>query len=115
MAESVLINLTGHPVVVEIDNGLVTLSPDGPPARVSESSTVTSAVTTDDGPVPVLAVTPGPVVDLPSSKKDVLLIVSRAVATSATDRQDLVVPYGHLRDEDGHVVACTGLARIGEW
>lgn len=114
MSAASLLNLTGHTVVVASDTGEVRIPPTGPAARVSETVGPTTAVVTERGPVPVVSVTQGVVTGLPSERDDVLVIVSRAVATCSADRRDLLVPHGHQRDDEGRVVGCRSLARVGE-
>jgi hypothetical protein len=108
-----LLNLTGHPVVVAgVGEGL-TIPPMGPPARLSESPVGNGRpLSTEHGCVPLVVVAQGEVTGLPSPEPGVLVIVSRAVAVAAPDREDLVVPHRQQRDSAGRVVNCEALARI---
>ena len=54
----------------------------------------------------------GEVVDLPEPEKDVMLIVSRLVASACPDRSDLLVPGPLVRDSEGEVIGCRGLSII---
>ena len=54
----------------------------------------------------------GDVVDLPEPEKDVMLVVSRLVASACTDRPDLLVPGPLVRDSKGKVIGCKGLSII---
>ena len=51
----------------------------------------------------------GDVVDLPAPAPDTLYIVSRLVATAA-NRDDLVVPNGIVRDDNGNIIGCKSLS-----
>ena len=52
----------------------------------------------------------GGVVDLPEPEKDVMLVVSRLVASARPDRSDLLVPGPLVRDGEGKVIGCRGLS-----
>ena len=54
----------------------------------------------------------GEVVDLPEPEKDVMLVVSRLVASACPDRSDLLVPGPLVRDSEGKVIGCKGLSII---
>ena len=54
----------------------------------------------------------GEVVDLPEPEKDVMLVVSRLVASACPDRSDLLEPGPLVRDSEGKVIGCRGLSII---
>ena len=109
-----LINLTPHTVRLldEDGNVLVEIEPSGEVARVSEDVSEAGSVLVDGKKVPVSDVKTGTVSGLPGRGHGVLLIVSRAVALAVPERDDLVVPFPLVRDENGRVVGARGLARI---
>ena len=53
---------------------------------------------------------------LPAPKKDVYYIVSSVVKAANPERNDLLVPHDLVRNEDGAVIGCRGLAlqRVAE-
>lgn len=70
----------------------------------------------DEIPVhhPVRSASYGSVVGLPDPEPDTWYIVSLATALAAalaTGRNDLLVPYDQIRDEDGRIIGCRELAR----
>jgi len=109
-----LINLTPHPVTVfDGDTPILTIPPSGTVARLTETATEAPPI----GGVAVTSVRLGKTTGLPEQQDGVTYIVSMpllmGVMTSATwQRRDLVYPYGQVRDADGRIIGCRGLARI---
>jgi hypothetical protein len=101
------VNLTPHPLSVE---GVGTIEPDGPAARVSASFSDFDA----DG---VCTQEFGEVTNLPEPVEGTLYIVSGLVLTAAKalGRVDCVAPAtGHpgvVRSEAGHIVSVPGFVR----
>lgn len=50
---------------------------------------------------------PSKVINLPEPQPNVRYIVSSAVAAACPNRNDLIVPGGYVRNEKGHIEACT--------
>lgn len=62
--------------------------------------------------VPVKVTEYGDVSGLPDPVEGVGLIVSRMVAAALPHRDDLFVPGGLVRDDEGKVVGCTHLEKV---
>jgi hypothetical protein len=110
-----LLNLTPHPITVIADDGTATVSiaPAGPSPRVREEHALEGAVTTETGAeVPVSAIRYTSIDGLPDRQDDTFLIVSMLVAQAAPDRDDLLVPIGQVRDDQGRIIGCRGLGRL---
>ncbi|WP_123788534.1 hypothetical protein [Phytoactinopolyspora halophila] len=106
-------NLTPHPITF-VDRGgeikgqlpIDTTAARAVPGRPARRTDVAGV------PVPVYVLPPRThVVDLPPPGPSQLLVVSELVARTAIDRNDLVFPYGHVRDSTGRVIGCRALAR----
>ena len=112
-----ILNLTPHTIVIEgVCGDRVRLEPhpDGP-ARVI-TKPVTCATTTIHGVQIELQQTTYAGLDgLPAPRPGTRYIVSRVVAAATREQypgrgNDLLVPGGLIRDDDGNVVACRGLS-----
>ena len=101
-------NLTPHDVRGLNDNNevVVVLDSEGI-ARVSSESKV---VDTLNG-VPITETVFGEVTGLPPETEGTYYIVSRMVASAASERRDLLVPGLQVRDEQGRGVGCKSLDR----
>lgn len=109
-----LINLTPHPVRIYVgDTVVVDQRPDGPMARCAETRQDAGTVTVNGHEIPVSVVGFGEVENLPDPQPGVLYVVSRATAEAVPDRDDVVYPDGQVRDADGRIIGCRGLARVG--
>lgn len=115
-----LTNLTPHPVVIVLADGVLQIPVDGPAARVVERREPVQDLVVDrpglvDGGGQQIEVTTigyaDEIAHLPSPQEDHCYVVSRIVA-AASDRTDLVFPDREVRDADGRIVGCRGLARF---
>lgn len=104
-----VLNLTPHTLVVggnEIKSAGV--------ARVSETSELVRTEVTPYGEIPVFRTTFGHVIDLPDEREDTLLVVSAITARAAMQenpaRRDIFVPGKQIRDAEGRIVGCEGIA-----
>lgn len=105
------INMTPHEVVIVNSDSKEVIRKfpaSGNLARVN-SSTVT--VGNIDG-IDITRTQFSEVYGLPEPSEGTYFIVSLAVAQRATDRSDLLVPNGSVRDEQGRIIGCTSLARV---
>jgi len=109
-----LVNLTPHKVNLATPDGDLAVEPSGQVARVSETYSHIDEIEVGGIKVPYGHVSYLAVDGLPDPEPGVLYIVSRPVAERATGRDDLVVPYRLVRDEQGQVIGAAGLARIVE-
>ncbi|MBT2213444.1 hypothetical protein [Actinomadura sp. NEAU-AAG7] len=109
-----LVNLCGHPVTIMDANGraLLELPPDGPAVRRDEHVHESGSVTLPSGAtVPLYVAGFGAVTGLPARRAGTVYVVSRVVADAVPGRRDLVFPYDPVRDENGRIIGCRGLAR----
>ena len=104
-----IINLTPHPVVVYDDQDervLDTFPPSGTVARLKEDIEPGKTI---DG-YQTTTVTLGGVAGLPDEKEGVIYIVSMplimGLRAAGVDRQDVVYPFGQVRDGDGRIIGC---------
>ena len=105
------INLTPHPVVINLDNGdSVTFPAAEQPAKVSE---IVIDLPPRDG-IPMTRIRYGAITGIPEDRGPTY-IVARPVAEAAR-RQDhsakMVVPYPLLRDDHGRVTGAGGFATL---
>jgi hypothetical protein len=119
-----LVNLTPHPVKIysggtpdRVDNpddGVVlTLPPAGQFARLSEAVTGEDTVVTEEGvEISVSTVSYAEVEGLPSPQQGTVYVVPLMTALAAAGRQDLLVPYEQVRNQEGTVVGCRRLGRV---
>ncbi len=105
-------NLTPHPVILQAPDGAeVTIPPEGVVPRVRETSAPAGAVEVEGVTIPLVTLRRSEVEGLPEPEPGTLLIVSSLVAEAA-GREDLVVPYDLVRDDQGRVVGARALARV---
>lgn len=104
-----IINLTPHRVTVRSGGGEWSFESEGA-ARVKDSSEPAGEV----AGVPVLRISTGEVVGLPDPMPGVTYLVSRVLAAAMPERQDLVFPFGEIRDEGGRIVAVEALGRFSD-
>ena len=105
-----LVNLTPHAVNIVLEDGAsLNIAPSGVVARCTQSDVIVGSVDVDGIAVPLTKTSFGDVA-LPAPAPDTLFIVSRLVATAA-NRDDLVVPNGIVRDDDGNIIGCKSLSR----
>lgn len=105
-----LVNLTPHAVVL--------IRPDGRSLPfLSKGQARCRAVAVPDGDVygiPAFRVTYGDVTNLPDPVPGTWYIVSAMVAQAvAPHRPDVLVPHDIVRDVQGNIIGCRGLARAG--
>ena len=105
-----LVNLTPNAVNIVLEDGAsLNIAPSGVVARCTQSDVNVGLVCTDGIAIPLTKTSFGDV-SLPAPDPDTLFIVSRLVATAA-NRDDLVVPNGIVRDDDGNIIGCKSLSR----
>jgi len=106
-------NLTPHALNIRLeDQSFLVLQPEeGPVPRVAVRRTSLPPLKGLRGEViPLYAVETGGVVDLPPPAENTILVVSAMVQAAARGRDDLVSPGELIRDEQGRVCGCRGLA-----
>lgn len=108
-----LINLTPHPVQIwNIDKGVVLIPAANPAARCHESVSNMRLLEHECSDIKVVDLSYDYVYNLPESQEGVFYIVSVLVAQARPERDDLLVPYDLVRNENGSIMGCRSLARI---
>ena len=120
-----LINCTPHVVRVEVCENryeiggtyFLEIEPSGSVPRVNEVSSRDYSWTEDiDGNEHAIQMSllmrTGEIEGLPPKQAGKFLIVSSIVAQAASERDDLLVPYPLIRDENQRIVGCAGFAKI---
>ena len=92
--------------IIKRDGEVLDLPPCGIVPRCSQSEECFLVI----NGVSITRQTFGEVINLPKLEKDVLLVVSRLVASACPDRSDLLVPGPLVRDGEGKVIGCKGLS-----
>lgn len=114
------VNLTPHVVRIYPENGAAPreIPASGMVTRIAEAIVKTPSI--DRAPsidgVPFTLIELGEVLDLPAPKAATIYIVSMPtlMALKALDlgREDCLYPYGQVRDDEGRICGCRGLAII---
>lgn len=100
------VNLTPHRITV-IKEGNIVL--DVPPSGVVPRCSVISEVVFEIDGVPITKNVFGEVVGLPDRQEDTYYIVSALVKNAVPERDDLLVPVGTVKDDEGRIIGCTSL------
>ena len=109
MAETTLINMTPHDVVVLDENGaeVLRVAPQEQPARLVEVRGATTTLRCRDTNVPVVGLGYLDVVlNLPVPQDGVKYIVSRVTAQGIPPRADLLFPIDEVRDAANQIIGC---------
>lgn len=111
-----IVNLTPHRVVTVLSDGRhVEFPPHEISARLTRPTTDLPPIRFNGIDIPSgLSFDTGLSTGLPSPQEGTIYIVSRAVASSFTERTDLVFPDDLVRDSSGNVVGCRRLSRLGD-
>jgi hypothetical protein len=107
------INLTPHTINVETERGRLIIPSSGVIARAESTSKIVGTIPTENiGGIKVVKTVYGKVINLPEPKVDTIYIVSALTAQACREREDVFVPGEAVRDEDGRIIACKGLAHV---
>lgn len=101
-----IINLTPHTITIGKGTETIEIKPSGTIPRVSVKTIPAGEV----NGIPLFRNEYGEVVDLPPAKDGTLLVVSGLLKSACPERSDLVVPAKQIRDEQGRIIGCEGLA-----
>lgn len=109
-----LVNKTPHAINIRTMTGQVlVLPPDPDPIRLEETRERAYILGSDSvAPVEVLHITYGTSQALPPVEQDTYYIVSQLVARAYPQRTDFLTPGPAVRDEQGTIVGCRGLATL---
>lgn len=123
-----IVNLTPHTLNISTKEVLVDswLRPDGPdevirPTLISvPPSGIVSRVNEKSGSskwwlsqaISVNKITFSEIENLPVAKENVIYVVSRIVAQRVSKRHDVLCPGELLRDNQGNIIGCKGLAHF---
>lgn len=101
-----VINLTPHEVIIIPREGETYCFPkSGTVARCSTTAEEISIITASGkGNIPLVKTVIGEPQNVPEPEDDTLFIVSRLVKSALPERNDLIVPDGLVRDENGNVI-----------
>ena len=106
-------NRTPHPISLLIDHVEVLLPAVLPTPRVQLTAEVVGYLRWDDGVIPVRRTRlHAGVTELPARRENRLLVVSRMVAETVPDRDDLVFPDDVVRSATGAVIGCHALTAV---
>ena len=110
-----IINLTPHELTLVGNDGqvLARFPPSGQVLRLVEKTTSSTNLVHEGVEIPLLTKSVGAAEDLPPREEGTLYIVSLPVALRYPERDDFVVPHDYVRDENGRVLGCRALARVG--
>ena len=110
-----LVNLTPHALNL-MPSGpggpIVTIPPSGQVARCAVDRAQVDTITVDGIPIPVNQTQFGSVSDLPDPQPDTIFVVSALVAQAVPDRQDVFIPDGVVRDDQGRIIGARALAHV---
>jgi len=111
-----LVNLTPHPLTLEVEGRRVELPPAGPAVRVRTEAREVGRVEVEGVSVPVVETVYGALENLPEPQPGTLYVVSLVAAQAAArlGRADVVAPDTGptaVRDAEGRIVAVRRLVR----
>lgn len=126
-----IINLTPHPLVLEIQRAEEPMSDDRTYQTIESSGIARCEATETEVAViegiPVVTTQFGAVTGLPASRFvcgeelgaatrpfAAIYVVSSITAQAVPDRRDVFVPARPVRDEKGRIIACRALGRISK-
>lgn len=106
-----LVNLTPHEITILSETGarVAVIPPSGSVARIAAAS---HGVCARVGGVPICDVEHGDATGIPDPRPGVRDIVSLVTALAVTSRDDLLAPWGEVRDASGRILGCRGLQRV---
>ncbi len=107
LGKNMLVNLTPHDINIIVEDDLDIRIPmcENPP-RTSH----TRRRVGDVAGIPLNRVEFDKTKDIPAKKEDTYHIVSRVVAESCPERDDLLVPDETVRDANGKIIGCTAFS-----
>lgn len=107
ITEATIINLCPHKATLVLEGKTLEIAPSGNIARVASEEVLVGYIMG----IPIYDTVYGDVTGLPDSEDGVFYFVSRLVKSACPNRADLLVPGGQVRDDNGNIVGCKGLAR----
>lgn len=120
MSQPEIVNLTPHPIrICRPDTPDRVNDPEHWTLQVIQPSGIVARLATIDlgtwesiDGIPIEGVEYGHAHDLPEPTAGVRYVVSLALALGQQGREDLLVPYGEVRNGEGTVIGCRVLARV---
>lgn len=103
-----LINLTPHEIRIIHEDQEVVIQPSGTIARCQVEQRVIGFV----NGIPFYKASYGQVENLPDPQEGVIYVVSALVAQAVPDRNDVLIPFDSIRDQNGKIVGCKALAHV---
>lgn len=106
-----IVNLTPHDITIVASGRTGVIKPSGTLARCKETSVQTGLI---DGWIPVFETSYGEVSGLPEPAADTVYVVSALAANAikGQGRSDVFIPAKTIRDANGVIIGCIGLAKI---
>lgn len=118
--KDVILNYTPHKLnFYKLENNgnkvlYLTLPTQGISVRVFQHFGDTEMYRFGDVDIPLKTATMGDIVGLPDPEPGIKLVVSQVSALSIRGRSDVYFPSGEVRDGNGQIIGCTGLARFDQ-
>lgn len=100
-------NLTPHEINIITEDKTINIKSEG----IARCTTKREKVS-DIGIIPIYKTSFGEVEGLPEPKENHVYIVSALVAQACSGRTDLLVPDDTVRNAQGKIIGCRGLARV---
>ena len=114
MNVNVFVNLTPHPVTIFDQDGNIVLAvePSGTVARLTETVRPDGGI----GEASAVSVALGEISGLPEPQEGITYIVSMptlmGMRAAGNTRSDVRYPFDQVRDGNGRIIGCRGLATI---
>lgn len=102
-----IINLTPHDVNLYTSDGVLTIASSG----IARAEAHTEQIGMVEN-IPVYRTVYGATAGLPEQQEGVIYIVSALAAQGCRGRSDVYIPADTVRDDNGCIIGCRGLAKI---
>lgn len=103
-----IINLTPHDINIYTSDGVVnTITSSG----IARAKSYTEQIGMLEN-IPIYRTVYGGTIGLPDPTDGVIYIVSALTAQGCKERDDVYVPADTVRDSDGCIIGCRGLAKV---
>lgn len=103
-----IVNLTPHPITIEVGKGQIKIEPSGVVPRAKQTEKDCGEI----NGIPVVKMTFGEVENMPAPKENTIFIVSAITAQALKNRDDVFAPAHPVRDAEGRIIGCRALSRI---
>ena len=113
-----LVNLTPHPIAIYASGDdwtaepVAVIAPSGTVARIVDIDLGWGEGPYDGGSFPITHREYGRLEGVPPREEGTQYIVSLVAALAAQGRDDLLAPFGEVRNDSGTMVGCRALQRV---